>query len=241
MRVVWQASTGLAAINPATTTVPPIAYAAFALAQICELVPRRVQTAPDEAVGHEQTRQPPRIAWLSAGLRRPAQLPARPSRLHKSLAQLLSDCGEVAIFVSSLLKGKSCFSCWAGLAAHRRYPLLPTTLAVTVPTWQIALLKFAPRGNPGSVGGWLGLLPRGVWFAVDGRLCGGWVAISGIDGLDHLAVQYGKAIGFHVIAVGVDDAKLTLATRLGADATDLRPVLNAKTVRGSIVGTRKDL
>jgi propanol-preferring alcohol dehydrogenase len=128
---------------------------------------------------------------------------------------------------------------------------------------------------------------------------GDWVAISGIGGLGHLAVQYAKAMGFHVIAVDVDNVKLALASKLGADMTvnaalldpavevqrafkgahgvlvtaasrpafaqglgmlhkggtmamvGLPPgdfglpifdvVLNAKTVRGSIVGTRKDL
>ena len=128
---------------------------------------------------------------------------------------------------------------------------------------------------------------------------GDWVAISGIGGLGHFAVQYAKAMGFHVIAVDIDDAKLALATRLGADMVinagtqdpaaevqralrgahgvlvtavsrsafsqalgmlhkrgtmslvGLPPgdfalpifdlVLNAKTVRGSIVGTRMDL
>jgi len=128
---------------------------------------------------------------------------------------------------------------------------------------------------------------------------GDWVAISGIGGLGHFAVQYAKAMGFHVIAVDIDESKLELAARLGADMTinartqdpvrevqravrgahgvlvtavsrsaftqalamlhkrgtmslvGLPPgdfalpifdvVLNAKTVRGSIVGTRKDL
>ena len=128
---------------------------------------------------------------------------------------------------------------------------------------------------------------------------GDWVAISGIGGLGHLAVQYAKAMGFHVIGVDINDDKLALATRLGADMVinaklqdpvkevqrairgahgvlvtavscsafaqalgmlhkrgtmslvGLPPgdfalpifdvVLNAKTVRGSIVGTRKDL
>lgn len=128
---------------------------------------------------------------------------------------------------------------------------------------------------------------------------GDWVAISGIGGLGHMAVQYAKAMGFHVIAVDIADDKLKLATQLGADmvvnaATQdavaevqkhvrgahgvlvtavsraafaqgigmlhkrgtvslvgLPPgdfplpifdvVLNAKTVRGSIVGTRADL
>lgn len=128
---------------------------------------------------------------------------------------------------------------------------------------------------------------------------GDWVAVSGIGGLGHMAVQYAKAMGFHVIAVDIDDDKLKLASGLGADMTvnaakedaakavqsavrgahgvlvtavsraafaqavdmlhkrgtmslvGLPPgsfdlpifdiVLNAKTVRGSIVGTRKDL
>lgn len=46
---------------------------------------------------------------------------------------------------------------------------------------------------------------------------GEWVAISGIGGLGHVAVQYARAMGFHVAAVDVDPAKLELATRLGAD------------------------
>ena len=128
---------------------------------------------------------------------------------------------------------------------------------------------------------------------------GDWVAISGIGGLGHYAVQYAKAMGFHVIAVDLDETKLQMAKQLGADmvvnATQRDPVrevqmemrgahgvlvtaasrsafaqalgmlhkrgtmsmvglppgnfdlpifdvvLNAKTVRGSIVGTRKDL
>jgi len=164
--------------------------------------------------------------------------------------------------------------------------------------------------------GYVGHLPANVDFAeIAPVLCAGvtvykglkvldckpgdWVAISGIGGLGHLAVQYAKAMGFHVAAVDVDDAKLELAKRLGAEMTvnartedpvqalqrglrgahgvlvtavsreafsqalgmlhkrgtmslvGLPPgdfalpifdvVLNAKTVRGSIVGTRKDL
>lgn len=128
---------------------------------------------------------------------------------------------------------------------------------------------------------------------------GDWVVISGIGGLGHMAVQYARAMGFHVIAVDIADDKLELARKLGAEATinaarvdpvaevqrqvrgahgvlvtavsrtaftqavgmlhkrgtmslvGLPPgsfdlpifdvVLNAKTVRGSIVGTRMDL
>lgn len=128
---------------------------------------------------------------------------------------------------------------------------------------------------------------------------GDWVVISGIGGLGHMAVQYAKTMGFHVVAVDIADDKLALARELGAEVTinaaqedpvtllqkqlrgahgvlvtavsrsafdqgvgmlhkrgtmslvGLPPggfelpifdvVLNAKTIRGSIVGTRKDL
>ena len=46
---------------------------------------------------------------------------------------------------------------------------------------------------------------------------GDWVAISGVGGLGHMAVQYAKAMGFHVAAVDIDDAKLELAKKLGAE------------------------
>lgn len=128
---------------------------------------------------------------------------------------------------------------------------------------------------------------------------GEWVAISGIGGLGHLAVQYAKAMGMHVAAIDVSEEKLGLARKLGADITvnaldqdpgaflqretggmhgvlvtavspvafqqgiaalrrkgtmaltglppgsfDLpifQTVLNRHTIRGSIVGTRKDM
>lgn len=128
---------------------------------------------------------------------------------------------------------------------------------------------------------------------------GDWVAISGVGGLGHMAVQYAKAMGFHVAAIDIDDEKLALAEKIGAElvvnamkedpAKELQRalrgahgvlvtavsrkafeqalgmlhkrgtmslvglppgefglpifdvVLNAKTIRGSIVGTRMDL
>lgn len=48
---------------------------------------------------------------------------------------------------------------------------------------------------------------------------GEWIAISGIGGLGHLAVQYAKVMGFQVCAIDVDEGKLTHARRLGADVT----------------------
>lgn len=164
--------------------------------------------------------------------------------------------------------------------------------------------------------GYVGLLPPDLEFAPAAPvLCAGvtvykglkvldckpgdWVAISGIGGLGHMAVQYARAMGFHVIAVDIAEDKLALARSLGAEMTinaslqdpaaevqralrgahgvlvtavsrsafaqgvgmlhkrgtmslvGLPPgdfalpifdvVLNAKTVRGSIVGTRQDL
>lgn len=122
---------------------------------------------------------------------------------------------------------------------------------------------------------------------------GQWLAISGIGGLGHVAVQYAIAMGLHVVAVDVSEDKLALARELGAhlaiDASKTDPaaviqkeiggvhgvlvtavsrsaftqalgmvrrggtvalnglppgdfpVLNGITVRGSIVGTRRDL
>ena len=128
---------------------------------------------------------------------------------------------------------------------------------------------------------------------------GQWVAVVGVGGLGHLAVQYARAMGYHVVAVDIDSARLNMAQRLGAqvciNAAEEDPVqllqrqmggvhgalvtavsresfaqslgmlhkrgtmsmvglppgdfalpifdvvLNAKTVRGSIVGSRQDL
>ena len=102
-----------------------------------------------------------------------------------------------------------------------------------------------------------------------GARAGDWIAISGIGGLGHLAVQYSKVMGFQIVAIDIADDKLALAKQLGADVT-----VNAKngdvveavkkatgggahgvlitaplfdvvaeciTIRGSFVGTRQDM
>jgi propanol-preferring alcohol dehydrogenase len=88
---------------------------------------------------------------------------------------------------------------------------------------------------------YVGILPANVGFVdISPILCAGvtvykglkvtdtkpgdWVAISGIGGLGHMAVQYAKAMGLNVVAVDIDDAKLRLAERLGAALT-----VNART------------
>ena len=45
---------------------------------------------------------------------------------------------------------------------------------------------------------------------------GQWVAIFGVGGLGHLAVQYAVAMGLNVVAVDTGDGKLALAKSLGA-------------------------
>ncbi|WP_018716486.1 alcohol dehydrogenase AdhP [Arhodomonas aquaeolei] len=83
---------------------------------------------------------------------------------------------------------------------------------------------------------YVGVLPDKVGFAeIAPILCAGvtvykglkvtetrpgdWVAISGIGGLGHVAVQYARAMGLHVAAIDVSPEKLALAERLGAELT----------------------
>lgn len=52
---------------------------------------------------------------------------------------------------------------------------------------------------------------------------GEWVAISGIGGLGHVAIQYAKAMGLKVVAIDIAPEKLALARETGADvAIDAR-------------------
>jgi alcohol dehydrogenase, propanol-preferring len=46
---------------------------------------------------------------------------------------------------------------------------------------------------------------------------GEWVAISGVGGLGHVAIQYAKAMGLHVAAVDLGPEKMALAKKLGAE------------------------
>lgn len=46
---------------------------------------------------------------------------------------------------------------------------------------------------------------------------GEWIAISGIGGLGHVAVQYARAMGLKVIALDIGEEKLALARTLGAE------------------------
>jgi len=65
------------------------------------------------------------------------------------------------------------------------------------------------------------------------------VAIFGIGGLGHLAVQYARIVGGTVIAVDVEDAKLEMARELGADhvinAAETDPVAAIEALGGADV------
>ncbi|MEJ9318624.1 zinc-binding dehydrogenase, partial [Halalkalibacterium halodurans] len=67
---------------------------------------------------------------------------------------------------------------------------------------------------------------------------GDWVAIYGIGGLGHVALQYAKAMGYNVIAVDIMEDKLELAKSLGADLTvnglEVDPVQEIKEKVGGV-------
>ncbi len=68
---------------------------------------------------------------------------------------------------------------------------------------------------------------------------GEWVVVSGIGGLGHLAVQYAKAMGMHVIAVDISPDKLDLARAVGADLViDATKEDPATVVQANIGGAR---
>ena len=48
---------------------------------------------------------------------------------------------------------------------------------------------------------------------------GDWVLVSGIGGLGHIAVQYAVAMGRRVVALDIDESKLALARKHGAEVT----------------------
>ncbi|MGA2595706.1 MAG: zinc-dependent alcohol dehydrogenase [Bryobacteraceae bacterium] len=63
---------------------------------------------------------------------------------------------------------------------------------------------------------------------------GEWLAISGVGGLGHLAIQYAKCMGLLVCAIDIDDGKLAHAKRLGADM-----IVNAKSSDAAAVVKRE--
>lgn len=64
---------------------------------------------------------------------------------------------------------------------------------------------------------------------------GQWLAVLGVGGLGHIAVQYAVAMGLRVVALDVDDEKLALAASLGAEL-----VVNSRTT-DPVVAVRDQL
>ncbi|MEP6789176.1 MAG: zinc-dependent alcohol dehydrogenase, partial [Acidobacteriota bacterium] len=52
-------------------------------------------------------------------------------------------------------------------------------------------------------------------------IAGEWLAIVGVGGLGHMAIEFAKAMGYHVVAIDVAQDKLDLAKKVGADMTIL--------------------
>lgn len=65
---------------------------------------------------------------------------------------------------------------------------------------------------------------------------GQWVVVSGAGGLGHVAIQYARAMGLHVVAIDVAPSRLALARELGAelavDAADRDAVREVLKVTG---------
>jgi alcohol dehydrogenase, propanol-preferring len=68
---------------------------------------------------------------------------------------------------------------------------------------------------------------------------GEWVAISGIGGLGHVAIQYARAMGLHVAAVDLGPEKMALARKLGAEiAVDAKTQDPATEIQKQIGGAQ---
>lgn len=77
---------------------------------------------------------------------------------------------------------------------------------------------------------------------VSGAKPGDWVAIYGIGGLGHIALQYAKAMGLKVIAVDIQDDKLKLASELNADMTiNNKKVDPVETIKEKVGGVQASI
>lgn len=92
--------------------------------------------------------------------------------------------------------------------SHAEYLLVPSGIAVPVPDG-VSPEQAAPLACAGLTV--LGAL-RNAKVGLGSR-----VGIIGIGGQGHLGVQIAKAMGAFVVAMDIEDSKLSLATELGAD------------------------
>jgi len=104
---------------------------------------------------------------------------------------------------------------------YAEYLVAKASYAVAVPA-ELSFVDAAPLCCAG-------LTPYRA-LKVSGARLGETVAIWGVGGLGHYAVQIAKAMGTRVIAVDIQPAKLDLARQLGADVT-LEAEKAAKAIR----------
>ncbi len=126
------------------------------------------------------------------------------------LAWLHEACGlcEWCLTGWETLCPKAVFGGYSANGSFAEYALAPAAYVIPIPKG-LSDTAAAP------------ILCAGVttWKALkQAKLTAGeWVAISGIGGLGHLAIQYAKAMGLQVAAIDVADDKLGLAHSLHAD------------------------
>ncbi len=115
-----------------------------------------------------------------------------------------------------------CVSGWETLCPSGRYTgyFLPGAYAEYAPAFANYVAKVPPGVNPLEAAP---ITCAGITtykaIKVSGARSSDLVAIFGIGGLGHLALQYAKIAGASVVAVDLVDDKLKLAKELGADYT----------------------
>ncbi|WP_423464439.1 zinc-dependent alcohol dehydrogenase [Promicromonospora sp. MS192] len=127
-----------------------------------------------------------------------------------AIAWLGSACGECRYCISGreTLCEKQANSGYSVNGAFAEYAVVPAAFATPVPD-DVSSLDAAPLTCAG-VTTYKAIRVAGVAPAET-------VAIFGVGGLGHLALQYARIAGAFTVAVDLEDHKLDLAARLGAD------------------------
>ncbi|MFI9489240.1 zinc-dependent alcohol dehydrogenase [Promicromonospora sp. NPDC052451] len=160
-----------------------------------------VKPHPPFVPGHEGVG---RIERLGEGVR------GRSPGQRVAIAWLGSACGECRYCISGreTLCEKQANSGYSVNGAFAEYAVVPAAFATPVPD-DVSSLDAAPLTCAG-VTTYKAIRVAGVAPAET-------VAIFGIGGLGHLALQYARIAGAFTVAVDLEDHKLDLAARLGAD------------------------
>ena len=125
---------------------------------------------------------------------------------------LAATCGRCEYCLS----GRERFCPWQANMGFNRHGMLAE--------WAVAPVQYmvrAPEGLPAAEAAPLCCAGWSAWSAIreTGLEAGQRVALFGMGGLGHLAVQYARECGLRVAAVDISEAKLRLARKLGAEIT----------------------